>query len=179
MEERASLVEVAPRERDAGRHEQTGEGGERRTRAVDVERDPERDPVRRAPAAEPVDEVVAAGAREQHDSDGRHRRRDEERDEVADPVRQEAPDRGEESRGEKRHGDRERDEDVHQPRTAGISSGSSVLSRWCTWIANASRSARTVTLTTTSVSVSAWTTGSVAVLPSGMPLKIGAVPCFR
>jgi len=39
-------------------------------------------------------------------------------------------------------------------------------------------SAITTTLTTMSVSVSAWTTGSTAVVPSFVPMKIGAFPCL-
>jgi hypothetical protein len=36
-----------------------------------------------------------------------------------------------------------------------------------------------VTLTTMSVSVSAWTTGSTPLVRFSKPLKTGAVPCFR
>src|SRR5439155_7336665 len=179
VEERPRLVEVAPRERDARRHEQARDRPERRAGSVDVEGDPERDAVRGPPAAEPVDEVVPAGAREQDDGDRGHRHGDDACDEVAEPGRQEVADGREHGGREERQRDRERDEDVHQPRTAGISSGSSVPSRACTCTATASRRASTVTLTTTSVKVRAWTTGSVAFVPSGMPLKIGAVPCLR
>jgi hypothetical protein len=129
VEERARLVEVAPREGDARRHEEAGERSECRSGAVDVEGDAERDAVRRPPAAEPVDEVVRAGAREEDDREGGHGDGDRARDEVAEPRRHERADGCEERGREERQRDRERDEHVHQPWTAGISSGSRVPSR--------------------------------------------------
>src|SRR5207253_6642908 len=107
---------------------------------------------------------------------GRGGRRD--RHDVRRGAREVVPDRDEHRRREQRESHDERDDLVHQPCCSRSSSGSSVPVRLCTSTAIASRSAREVTLTTTSVSVSAWTTGSTAFVPSAIPLKIGEVPPF-
>ena len=61
MEERPDLVEVAPRKDEARRHQRPRERRDPGRERIDVEGDPERDPVMRRPAAEPIDEVVVDG----------------------------------------------------------------------------------------------------------------------
>src|SRR5205085_8820467 len=142
---------------------------------IDVERDADRKPAARLPAAEPVHDLVAPALEAQHDPEreGACRRGDPDRI-LRDPG-QHAVGRDDERSADEWHCDGQRDEPVH-PLSSWISSGSSVPASFCTSSASARISASTVTLTTMSVSTRDCTTGSTAVVPSLTPLKIGGPP---
>src|SRR5204862_4649524 len=177
-EELSDFVEVPPREDERGERERRNERCDSRAPGVDDERDPERDAVARFPAAEPVDEVVVVRAEDEQERDHQRRRRRRDRDQVVEPPPAPMPDSRDQGRAEEGDRNRQRDEHVHQPRTGLSSSGFIVFAFFLAWIASASNSAATVTLTTMSVRVSAWTTGSTAFVPNGTSLKIGAPPCL-
>jgi hypothetical protein len=108
VKEALDSVEVAPRVRQRRQHQQRCERGHPGADRVDRQRDPDRDAVAWAPAAEPVGErLLSRVDREQHaqDEDGERAQRG---DAVFEPSRRERARRDEQRRGEEWDHHRER-----------------------------------------------------------------------
>src|SRR5439155_25774778 len=126
-------------------------------------------------AAEPVDDRrpdrLHEQQRAQNGDDGACR----DGGRLHDAARRQGRGRGQEDRHQQGNDQRERS-GRHHPCTGCRpgSSGSSVAVRLCVCTARESNKAVTVAPTTTSVSVSAWTTGSTAGVPTGTLANTGA-----
>src|SRR5438045_973125 len=122
----------------------------------------------RRPPTVPLEEIPVLRVQQQEDRARRGSGREEDRRVLLDRPRQQVVGRCDQCRRGKRDGDRQGQQPVH-PETSTISSGSTVFA--CSWMSSASDriNATTVTLTTMSVRVSAWTTGSTTREPGGIP----------
>ena len=171
---RHGLAEVVPAHDERRGRKHTDERGDSGGERIDAERDPDRNAAAGLPASEPVVNRVVRGAEhEQHREDG-YGERDADRNEIVDLGRSEVSERAQRRGRQQWHRHDERDEDGgHVCRRKA--SGSTVPARFQISITSASKRATPVTLTTTSVSVRACTTGSTAPTLTGTPeVKIGA-----
>src|SRR5207244_12195861 len=119
-------------------------------------------------AAVPIEVIPAVRVKQQEDRARRGSSGEEDRRMLLDRPRHQVVGRRDQCGRGKRYDDRQGQQPVH-PETSTISAGSSVFA--CSWMSSASDriNATTVTLTTMSVRVSAWTTGSTTREPGGIP----------
>src|SRR5262249_10486989 len=148
------------RERDHKADHRAHPGGERAYGEVD----PESDPVARLPAAEPVQNLMALRLPEQEEGEHGRRRGGGDDQCILDRPGSDVVESGRQRGGEQRDRHQQRRDPGH-PEMSVISSGSTVPESRCASSASARISPITATLTTTSVRVSACTTGSTAVVP--------------